>query len=117
MHTISPDDLDFGKNGQKLLPVVIQNTATREVCFVGSTNRVAFRNTMRDDTVWLWSRSRRQLWHKGATSGDFLHLVDIRVNCEQNSLLYLVEPQGKGVCHIKDESGVSYQTCFFRCLE
>lgn len=117
MNALTADKLDFGKNGRKLLTVVIQNAATAEVCFVGSTNRAAFNNTRRDGTVWLWSRSHKRLWHKGATSGDFLRLIEVRVNCEQSSLLYLVEPLGQGVCHEKDEKGVSYPTCFYRTLE
>ena len=117
MNAFSADKLDFGSNGRKLLPVVIQNAATREVCFAGSTNRAAFERTRADGTVWLWSRSHKRLWHKGATSGDFLRLLEARVNCEENTLLYLVEPLGRGVCHKKDDGGAPYRTCFYRILE
>jgi phosphoribosyl-AMP cyclohydrolase len=57
------------------------------------------------------------LWIKGATSGDTLQIVDIRVNCEQNSLLYLVRMLGGGVCHTKDAQGHTRKTCYYRSLQ
>ena len=58
----------------------------------------------------------RSIWHKGATSGDTLALVDVRVNCEQNSLLYLVRREGAGACHTKDTDGVARNTCYYRSV-
>ncbi|HEX2395619.1 MAG TPA: phosphoribosyl-AMP cyclohydrolase, partial [Bacteroidales bacterium] len=54
---------------------------------------------------------------KGSTSGDFLHLEEIRVNCEQNSLLFLVTQEGKGVCHAKTSEGLPFGTCFYRKID
>ena len=62
----------------------------------------------------LWSTSRNELWRKGATSGDVLDLIDVRVNCEQNSVLYRVIPRKGGVCHTKDATGQARQTCYYR---
>ena len=64
----------------------------------------------------FWSTSRNELWVKGATSGDTLESVEVRVNCEQNSLLYLVRPLGKGACHTKGADGRARSTCYYRVI-
>ena len=114
--------LDFGKlrkiaeTGQQVLPVVLQHADTGEVLFVGYANRRALEETLRVRQAVLWSTSRNELWHKGATSGDWLDLVDVRVNCEQNSLLYRVRPKG-GVCHTKDAQGNTRKRCYYRTVK
>lgn len=64
----------------------------------------------------LWSTSRNELWRKGETSGDVLDLVEVRVNCEQNALLYIVQPRKGGVCHTRDASGKTRESCYYRRL-
>ena len=64
----------------------------------------------------FWSTSRNELWIKGKTSGDYLELIEVRVNCEQNSLLYLVKPVGKGACHTKNEDGTPRRGCYYRVI-
>jgi phosphoribosyl-AMP cyclohydrolase len=114
--------LDFGKlrkvgeTGQEVLPVVLQNADTGDVLFVGYANERAFRATLETRTAVLWSTSRNELWHKGATSGDVLDLVEVRVNCEQNSLLYRVRPRTGGVCHTRDADGRNRAGCYYRRL-
>jgi phosphoribosyl-AMP cyclohydrolase len=111
--------LDFAKlrkiaeTGQEVLPVVLQHADTGDVLFIGYANRLALAETLRLRQAVLWSTSRNELWHKGATSGDWLDLVDVRVNCEQNSLLYRVRPRG-GVCHTKDAAGKTRAQCYYR---
>jgi len=106
--------IDFGEDGQKLLPVVTQDFVTKEVLILSFANREAFDETRRSGYATYWSRSRNELWKKGLTSGDMLKIEEIRINCEQNSLLYLVTPQGKGACHAKKESGRPYKSCYYR---
>jgi len=106
--------IDFGDDGQKLLPVVTQDYTTREVLILAFVNKEAFEETCRSGYATFWSRSRNELWKKGLTSGDMLKIDEIRVNCEQNSLLYLVTPQGKGACHAKKENGTPYSSCYYR---
>ena len=114
--------LDFGKlrkvgeTGQDVLPVVLQNADSGDVLYVAYANQEALHATLDTGTAVLWSTSRNELWHKGATSGDVLDLVDVRVNCEQNSLLYRVRPRG-GVCHTKDASGRTRSACYYRRLK
>lgn len=109
--------LDFGTDGKDLIPVVTQNYKTREVLILAYVNQEAFEETLKTGYATFYSRSRKEIWKKGSTSGDFLRMEEIRINCEQNSLLYLVTPEGKGVCHAKDSEGMPYGTCFYRKIE
>jgi len=106
----------IGKRGQQVVPVVLQHADTGAVLFVGYANREALGETLRRREAVLWSTSRDELWHKGATSGDVLDLVDVRVNCEQNSLLYRVRPRTGGVCHTRDAEGRARSSCYYRRL-
>ena len=79
-------------------------------------NEEAFRETVRSGYATYWSRSRQELWKKGLTSGDMLKIDDILINCEQNSFVYLVTPQGKGACHAKKEDGNPHKSCYYRSI-
>src|SRR5512146_3440415 len=109
--------LDFGPDGQKLLPVVTQDARTKDVLILAFANREAFEETRRSGFATFWSRTRNELWKKGLTSGDLLRVEEIRINCEQNSLVYLVTPLGKGACHAKRPDGLPYRSCFYRRIE
>ena len=106
-----------GSGPSSVLPVVLQHAETDAVLFVGYANRQALQETLTRREAVLWSTSRNELWHKGASSGDLLELVDVRVNCEQNSLLYRVLPRRRGVCHTRDAQGQTRSTCYYRRLE
>ena len=114
--TCSDLRLDFGSDGMDLLPVVTQDANSGQVLILSWINRQALEETRRSGRATYWSRSRKCLWTKGDSSGDWLKMVDIRVNCEQNSLLYLVEPQGSGACHAFRPDGRHHATCFYRSL-
>ena len=114
--------LDFGKlakidHSQRVVPVVLQHADTKEVLYLAYANDLALAETLKTRRAVLWSTSRNELWRKGETSGDFLDLVDVRINCEQNSLLYVVRPVKKGCCHTKDSHGATRETCYYRRLE
>jgi phosphoribosyl-AMP cyclohydrolase len=102
------------KSPQELIPVVLQHADSLHVLFVGYANDLALRETLSSGKAVLWSASRDELWRKGATSGDELELVEVRINCEQNALLYLVRPSRGGVCHTTDAAGETRTTCFYR---
>jgi phosphoribosyl-AMP cyclohydrolase len=106
--------LDFGEGGNTLLPVVTQDFKTKEVLILAFVNKEAFDETVKSGYATYYSRSRKELWKKGLTSGDMLRIEEIRINCEQNSLLYLVTPEGKGACHAKKEDGMPYKSCYYR---
>lgn len=106
--------IDFGPNNDKLIPVVTQDYTTKEVLILSFVNKEAFDETRKSGYATYWSRSRNELWKKGLTSGDMLRVIEIRINCEQNSLLFLVTPEGKGACHAKKEDGNPHSSCYYR---
>lgn len=106
----------IGAAGQPVVPVVLQDADSKEVLYLAYANALALAETLKTRRAVLWSTSRNELWRKGETSGDVLELVDVRVNCEQNSLLYLVRPKVAGACHTRDASGHTRRTCYYRSL-
>lgn len=114
--------LDYGKlatvaaTGARVVPVVLQDANSGEVLFIGYANEQALETSLRERTAVLWSTSRNELWRKGATSGDVLELAEVRVNCEQNSLLYLVRRATGGACHTVAPSGSSRPGCYYRAI-
>lgn len=112
--------LDFTKlrkiasGREDVIPAVAQDAATGEVLILGYANRLALETALRERKAVFWSTSRNELWIKGLTSGDTLELLEVRVNCEQNSLLYKVRPAGQGACHTKGADGRSRSGCYYR---
>ena len=102
------NELSFGEDG--LVPAVVQDAASKQVLILAYMNREALEATRRTGKLHLWSRSRQKLWLKGESSGNVQLVEEIRVNCEGNSLLVLVGPQGPA-CHD------GYATCFYRRLD
>ena len=111
--------LDFSKldSLSGCIPVAIQRIDTHEVVLLAYTNERAMHEAFRTKRLVLWSTSRNALWEKGATSGCRFELVEAYVNCEQNSLLYLVRPAAgtvaPGMCHTSNLEG-SPRNCFYR---
>jgi len=99
---------------EKVIPVVVQDAQTKNVLILAYANQLALSESLKTGIATFWSTSRNELWVKGATSGNSLRVVDILVNCEQNSLLYRVLPQGGGVCHTKDAEGRYRTGCYYR---
>ena len=93
-----------------LLPAIVQDATSRAVLMLAFMNAESLRRTLDSGETVFWSRSRQELWHKGATSGNTQRVVDIRVDCDADALLILVEPAGPA-CHTLKT------TCFFRTLD
>ena len=102
--------LDFSKF-QGLIPAVIQDAADGEVLMVGFMNQEAFDKTVASGKVTFFSRTRNELWTKGATSGHYLNAKEIRVDCDEDTLVIKAEALGPGVCHN------GFRTCFYRRFE
>ena len=98
--------LDF--NG--LIPAVVQDNSSNAVLMVAWMNKDALQLTLETGETHFWSRSREELWHKGATSGNFMHVQEILVDCDADTLLVRVDPAGPA-CH------TGSLTCFSRTLE
>lgn len=108
--------LQFNKRGG-LLPVVVQELATKQVLMLGYTNKEAYEHTLQTSKATFWSTSRNQLWVKGLTSGNTLFVNQILVDCDQDALVYLVSLEGRGVCHTFDQHGNERKACFYRTVE
>ncbi len=90
-----------------LIPCIVQDAATQEVLMMAWMNEESLRKTLAEKSMWFWSRSRSELWHKGETSGNTQALVDLRYDCDGDTLLALVHPKGPA-CH------TGANTCFFK---
>lgn len=98
------NQLDFAK-ADGLIPAIIQDARTHKVLMLGYMNRAALEKTLAERKVTFYSRSKERLWTKGETSGNFLYLQDIKMDCDQDALLITANPQGP-VCHTGSD------TCF-----
>ena len=102
------DSLKFDKRG--LITAVVQHATTKTVLMVAWMNADSLRLTQETGETHFWSRSRQEMWHKGATSGNVQRVQEIRYDCDGDTLLVLVESAGPA-CHTGEES------CFYRKLE
>ena len=102
------ENLKFDLQG--LIPTVVQDANTKDILMVAWMNAESLQKTIESNETWFWSRSRQELWHKGATSGNIQKVVEIRYDCDGDTLLVLVEPAGPA-CHTGNT------TCFYRTLE
>lgn len=100
--------LKFDDRG--LIPAIVQDVASGQVLMVAYMNEESLRRTQESGQAWFWSRSRAELWHKGATSGNTLDVVEIRRDCDDDTLLLKVKPAGPA-CHTGEWS------CFYRLLD
>ncbi len=108
--------LDFDKRGG-LIPVVVQDYLTLEIVMLGYLNQQAFDATLESKIATFWSTSRNELWVKGKTSGDYLAIKDILIDCDQDAVIFKVELVGGGACHTKNSKGSFRKSCFYRQLQ
>jgi phosphoribosyl-AMP cyclohydrolase len=105
MQNFPIDTIKFDADG--LIPAIIQHFESKDILMLGFMNRESLLRTVTEEKVCFWSRSRQKFWLKGETSGMFLQVKAIRMNCENNSLLILADPIGP-TCHTGHES------CYYR---
>ena len=94
---IDPAELSYDRDG--LLPAIVQDAGTGEVLMVGHVNEETLRTTLQTGQAVFWSRTRQEVWHKGATSGDFVQVLDIVTNCDGGAIVMEVHLLGDGICH------------------
>lgn len=97
-------------NERGLMPAIVQDATTREVLMLAYMNAQSLQATLDSGKTTFWSRSRRTLWQKGETSGNTQQVIEIRIDCDADTLLILVKPAGPA-CHTEA------QTCFFRSFD
>ena len=100
--------VDFRK-GNGLVPTIVQDFETKEVLMLAYMNEESLIKTLEGDTTWFYSRSRDELWNKGATSGHFQYVKEIKIDCDNDTILVLVDQKG-AACHTGNS------TCFYRTL-
>ena len=106
---IDPETIAFDERG--LVPCIVQDWRTGEVLTLAYMNREALDRTQESGETWFWSRSRGELWHKGATSGQIQSVVEMRIDCDQDALWLKVKVAGDGgCCHTGRPS------CFYRTI-
>ena len=98
MNTLQHMKIDFSKNKNGLVPVIIQDSTTKNVLMLGYMNQEAFDKTREEKVVTFFSRSKNRLWTKGEESGNILHLVNVKLDCDNDTLLLQVDPKGP-TCH------------------
>jgi len=108
MKTVSTKSLKFDAQG--LIPVILQDAETDQVLMLAYMNAESLQLTLSTRETYFWSRSRNELWHKGATSGNVQHVVEVNADCDADTLLIRVHPAGPA-CHTGN------QTCFYRHVE
>lgn len=102
------NSVNFNK-GKGLVPAIVQDYKTKEVLMLAYMSKESLTKTLEGDTTWFYSRSRDELWNKGATSGHFQYVKEIKIDCDNDTILILVEQKG-AACHTGNKS------CFYRDL-
>ncbi|WP_448873338.1 phosphoribosyl-AMP cyclohydrolase [Desulfobulbus propionicus] len=101
-------ELAFAKDSNGLLPAIVQDYQTGEVLMLAYINQQAWEKTLETGKAHFWSRSRNSLWLKGESSGHVQLIKEIRVDCDQDTVVYKVEQLGGAACH------TGYRSCFYR---
>ena len=102
--------VDFAKDADGLVPAIVQDAADGTVLTLAYMDAEALRRTLASGRSWFYSRSRREYWQKGETSGDRQYVREVRVDCDGDALVVLVDQHGRGACHTGE------RTCFYRTI-
>lgn len=102
--------LDFGKQ-KGLVPAIVQDAETGEVLMLAYMNPESFEETLRTGKACYFSRSRNTLWRKGEESGNVQQVIEVRIDCDEDTILLKVNQVGRAACH------TGYRSCFFRKIE
>ena len=102
--------VDFAKHPDGLVPAIVQDATDGTVLTVAYMDAEALRRTLASGRSWFYSRSRQEYWQKGETSGDRQYVREVRVDCDGDALVVLVDQHGRGACHTGE------RTCFYRTL-
>jgi phosphoribosyl-AMP cyclohydrolase len=103
-------ELDFQK-GNGLLPTITQDYKTGKVLMLAYSNQLSFEKTLETQEAHYWSRSRKELWHKGGTSGNVQKIKEVFVDCDDDTILFRVEQIGGAACH------TGHETCFHKKID
>ena len=102
------NDIQFDDRG--LVPAIVRDARNGTVLTLAYMNEESMQKTLESGETWFWSRSRRELWHKGATSGHLQRVLEMRIDCDQDAIWLKVEQGGAGACH------TGRRSCFYRSI-
>ncbi len=102
--------LDFSKSSDGLLPAIVQDYKTKDVLMLAYINELSWQKTLETGKAHYWSRSRQSLWLKGESSGHVQKIHDILVDCDDDTVIFIVEQLGDAACH------TGHRSCFYRRL-
>ncbi len=102
--------LNFNKS-DGLIPVIVQDNITLDILMLAYMNQEAFDLTVKTNIAHYWSRSRQSLWQKGETSGNTQEVIDIKIDCDEDTILLLVNQIGDVACH------TGHKSCFYRTIK
>jgi phosphoribosyl-AMP cyclohydrolase len=102
--------MDFAKDAGGLVPAIVQDASDGTVLTVAYMDAEALRRTLSSGRTWFYSRSRQEYWQKGETSGDRQYVREVRMDCDGDALVVLVDQHGRGACHTGE------RTCFYRTI-
>lgn len=108
-------NIQFAKRGG-FIPVVVQDFASKEILMLAYANEEALKETIKSGYATFWKTSGNYLWKKGETSGNMLKIQEIKVDCDQDALIYIVKKQGEGACHTRNSGGKTRESCFYRSI-
>lgn len=103
--------VNFNKSADGLIPAIVQDHETREVLMLAYINELSWQKTLETNTAHYWSRSRQKLWLKGESSGHVQKIHDIYVDCDSDTVIFMVEQVGGAACH------TGHRTCFHHRVE
>ena len=103
-------ELDFSK-GNGLLPAIAQDYSSGKVLMLAYINQISWEKTLETGEAYYWSRSRQELWHKGATSGHIQKIKEIYADCDNDTVLFKVDQVGGATCHL------GYESCFHKKVD
>ena len=103
------------RNG--ILPVAVQETSSGQILMLASVNEEAFNNTIKNKICTFYSTSRNKLWIKGQTSGNYLQVDEVLIDCDQDAIVYKVTLKKGGVCHTFNQYGDNRKACFYRNVD
>ena len=107
--------LQFLKRGG-ILPVAVQESSTGQILMLASVNEEAFQYSIENGVAAFYSTSRKKLWVKGESSGNYLQLDEVLIDCDQDAFVYKVTLLKGGVCHTFNQHGNNRKACFYRAL-
>ena len=110
-------DICLQYDNKGLLPAIVQEQTTGEILMLAYINEEAYLETITSGYATFWSRSRKEIWKKGETSGNRMKIIELLVDCDQDCVIFKVEKTKGGACHTNNRKGNYRNTCFYRRVD